>query len=325
MRKVLVNGAIGAVVVLLLLTASATVPRLLFLLRTDEYHAEFANAAGLTEGTQVMLAGVPVGRVTGVALAGDRVRVSFRLDGEQALGGSTTAAIKLRTVLGTRYLGVESTGPGQLSPGATIPLDRTSVPYSLDELQSDAKSTADGLDLPQLRRMIGALEEVTPQDPQLLGDALNGVAAASAVIGERGAQLQELLRSTQTLTTPLVEQQDTLVTLLGDAQLVVDTLQQRRTVVRQLITDVHTVTGHLHRLVADNRDVLDPLLGDLHALTDSLERNDQAIGESLQRLGPAGRYLANATGNGPWADVSAPLGPVPDNVLCAAGLFEGCR
>ncbi|MDA3645535.1 MCE family protein [Saccharopolyspora indica] len=325
MRKVLVNGAIGAVVVLLVLAASVAAPRVLFALRTDEYHAEFGNAAGLTEGTQVMLAGVPSGRVTGVALAGDRVRVSFRLDGEQVLGGSTGASIKLRTVLGTRYLSVDSAGPGQLSPGATIPLSRTSVPYGLDELQSDAKATAEGLDLPQLRRMIGTLEEVTPQDPELLGDALDGVATASAVIGQRGAQLQELLRSTRTLTTTLIEQQDTLVALLGDAQLVVDTLQQRRTVVRQLITDVHTVVDHLHRLVVDNRDVLDPLLADLHALTDSLARNDQAIGESLRRLGPAGRYLANATGNGPWADVSAPLGPVPDNVLCAAGLFEGCR
>ncbi|MER5392474.1 MCE family protein [Saccharopolyspora sp. NPDC002686] len=325
MRKVLVNGAIGAIVLLLLLTASATVPRVVFLLRTDEYHAEFANAAGLTEGTQVMLAGVPSGRVTDVALAGDRVRVSFRLDSAHSLGSTTTAAIKLRTVLGTRYLSVDSTGPGQLSPGETIPLDRTSVPYSLDELQTDAKSTAEGLDLPQLRTMIATLEDVTPQDPKLLGDALNGVATASAIIGERRQQLQELLRSTQTLTSTLVEQQDTLVTLLGDAQLVVDTLQQRRMVVRQLITDVDTVVDHLHRLVSDNRDVLDPLLNDLHALTDSLARNDRAIDESLQRLGPTGRYLANATGNGPWADVSAPLGPVPDNVLCAAGLFKGCR
>ncbi|MGW1679943.1 MCE family protein [Saccharopolyspora sp. NPDC002376] len=325
MRKVLVNGAIGAIVVLLLLTASATVPRVMFLLRTDEYHAEFANAAGLTEGTQVMLAGVPSGRVTDVALAGDRVRVSFRLDSAHSLGSATTAAIKLRTVLGTRYLSVDSTGPGQLSPGQTIPLARTSVPYSLDELQTNAKTTAEGLDLPQLRTMIATLEDVTPQDPKLLGDALDGVATASAIIGERGEQLQELLRSTQTLTTTLVEQQDTLVTLLGDAQLVADTLQQRRMVLRQLITDVDTVVDHLHRLVADNRDVLDPLLNDLHAVTDSLARNDKAIDESLQRLGPTGRYLANATGNGPWTDVSAPLGPVPDNVLCAAGLFKGCR
>lgn len=325
MRKVLLNGAVGAVVVLLVLAASATVPRLLFRWRTDEYHAEFANAAGLTEGTQVVLAGVPSGRVTEVALAGDRVRVTFRLDDAHTLGGATRAAVKLRTVLGTRYLSVDTAGPGRLAPGGTIPLERTSVPYSLDELQADAQSTADGLDLTALRAMIRSVEEVTPQDPELLGRALDGVAAASAVLGDRHAQLQDLLRSTRTLTTTLVEQQDTLVALLGDAQLVVDTLQQRRAVVRQLITDVHTAVDHLHRLAVDNRDVLDPLLADLHALTDSLERNDRAIDASLQRIGPVGRYLANASGNGPWVDVSAPLGPVPDNVLCAAGLLEGCR
>ncbi|PKW17517.1 MCE family protein [Saccharopolyspora spinosa] len=325
MRKVLVNGAIGAVVVLLLLAGSIAVPRVLFLLRTNEYHAEFGNAAGLEVGTQVMVAGVPAGRVTEVALAGDRVRVSFRLDDAHSLGRDTRAAIKLRTVLGTRYLSVESAGPARLSPGGTIPLSHTSVPYSLDELQSAAKSTAEGLDLPRLRAMIDAVDEVSPDDPQLLGNVLDGIATASAIVGERGEQMQELLRGTRMLTTTLVEQQDTLVTLLGDAQLIVDTLQQRRTVIRQLSTDVHTVVDQLERLLRENRDVLDPLLADLHALTDSLERNDLAIDESLRRLGPASRYLANATGNGPWGEVSAPLGPVPDNVLCVAGLFKRCR
>ncbi|WP_235883910.1 MCE family protein [Saccharopolyspora elongata] len=325
MRKVLVNGAIGAVVVLLLLAGSVAVPRVLFLLRTNEFHAEFGNAAGLSVGTQVMVAGVPAGRVTEVALAGDRVRVSFRLDDAHALGRDTRAAIKLRTVLGTRYLSVDSAGPGRLSPGDTIALSHTSVPYSLDEIQTAAKSTAEGLDLPQLRAMIDTLDEVSPDDPRLLGDALGGIAAASAIVGERGAQVQELLRGTQMLTTTLVEQQDTLVALLGDAQLIVDALQQRRAVIRQLITDVHTITDQLDRLFRENRDVLDPLLADLHALTDSLARNDQAIDESLRRLGPASRYLTNATGNGPWGEVTAPLGPVPDNVLCAAGLFKGCR
>jgi phospholipid/cholesterol/gamma-HCH transport system substrate-binding protein len=325
MRKVLVNGAIGAVVVLLLLTASVAVPQALFVLRTNEYHAEFGNAAGLVVGTQVTVAGVPAGRVTEVALAGDRVRVSFRLDGAHSLGRDTRAAIKLRTVLGTRYMSVDSAGPGRLSPGDTIALSHTSVPYSLDELQSAAKSTAEGLDLAELRDMIDTLDEISPDDPRLVGEALGGIAAASAIVGERGEQLQELLRGTQTLTTTLVEQQDTLVTLLGDAQLIVDTLQQRRTVIRQLITDVHAIVDQLDRLFRENREVLDPLLTDLHALTDSLARNDGAIDESLRRLGPASRYLANATGNGPWGDVSAPLGPIPDNLLCAAGLFGGCR
>ncbi|MGB3171697.1 MAG: virulence factor Mce, partial [Rhodococcus sp. (in: high G+C Gram-positive bacteria)] len=32
----------------------------------------------------------------------------------------------------------------------------------------------------------------------------------------------------------------------------------------------------------------------------------------------------DATGNGNWVDVSAPAGPLPDNLLCAIGVQQGC-
>src|SRR6476620_10089859 len=39
----------------------------------------FANIAGLNEGAQVRIAGVPVGAVTGIAFLGDKVEVTFEL------------------------------------------------------------------------------------------------------------------------------------------------------------------------------------------------------------------------------------------------------
>jgi phospholipid/cholesterol/gamma-HCH transport system substrate-binding protein len=59
----------------------------------------FANIAGLNEGAQVRIAGVPVGAVTGVAFAGDKVEVTFEIaksmrprvtSGSRALLGSVS-------------------------------------------------------------------------------------------------------------------------------------------------------------------------------------------------------------------------------------------
>ena len=61
------------------------------------------------------------------------------------------------------------------------------------------------------------------------------------------------------------------------------------------------------------------------AITAALRRDERAIGETIAKLAPAGKSLANATGNGSWGDVSGPAGPLPDNLLCVAGLVEGCR
>lgn len=321
--KALRNGAIAAITAAGLLLAAVLVPQLVFRARTHEHVAEFANAAGLTTGTPVSVAGVPAGRVTGVELAGDRVLVTFRVDAGQRLGTGTRAGIKIRTVLGTRYLQVEPAGPGELD--GPIPLERTAVPYSLDEISRGATATTAGLDADQLRRMIGALRQAAPADPRLTGDALAGISDAAQVLGERGEQIDALLRGTRSLTATLLDEQHSLVTLLGDARLIAGVLDQRRATLRQLITDLDGITAQLDGLLRDNREVIDPLLTDLHTITDALERSDRDIAESLRQLGPASRYVTNASGNGPWGDVSAPLGPVPDNVLCVAGLLEGCR
>ena len=64
-------------------------------------HAEFAQAAGISSGDAVNVAGVQVGTVTKTALAGKLVRVDMQVDDTVDLGPSSRAAIKLTTLLGS--------------------------------------------------------------------------------------------------------------------------------------------------------------------------------------------------------------------------------
>ncbi|GAB2673770.1 MCE family protein [Saccharopolyspora gloriosae] len=322
-RDPIVVGAVGLVVALLVLGAVVAVPQLSFLWRTREYTAEFANAGGLTADAQVHVAGVPAGRVTGMDIAGDRVRVTFRLDREQRLGTATSASVRLATIMGSRYLAVEPAGLGELD--SVIPRERTRIPYSLDELGADATGTAEQLDLEAMRRMMSTAREAAPQDPELLGRALTGIAGAAELIDRHDAQLDELLDGARSTTATLVEQQDALVELLGDADLILRTLTERREAVLRLIDDVDALSAQLDGFLAENSAKLGPLLSDLREITAALRRDEQAIAQTIATLGPAGRSLANATGNGSWGDVSGPAGPLPDNLLCLAGLVEGCR
>lgn len=58
------------------------------------------------------IAGIKVGQIENVALAGDHVIVGFYLDNGIALGADTRAAIKLTTILGSRYLELSPAGEG---------------------------------------------------------------------------------------------------------------------------------------------------------------------------------------------------------------------
>lgn len=113
----LVVGAVGIVLVAAVMAVALAAPRVTYLLRTDEYTAELANAAGLQPDDPVYVAGVPAGRVEDLRLGTDRVVVTFRVDGGQPLGDRTAAEVKLKTILGKLYLSVTPAGPGN-SPRA---------------------------------------------------------------------------------------------------------------------------------------------------------------------------------------------------------------
>ncbi|MFE0019701.1 MCE family protein [Amycolatopsis sp. NPDC059021] len=314
----------GTLVLALLAALAIGLPQVVFYTRTTDYTAELANAAGLRPDDQVFVAGVPAGRVRTIALAGDRVRVSFRLDGGQPLGDATTAGVKIQTILGKRYLDVHPGGGGRLASGGTIPLARTSVPYSLDDLGRSAASTTQQLDLAGLRRMITTLQDNAP-DAKLAAQALQGVGTATAVFDKYREQLQALLKGAQQVTGNLVSQQDSLVKLLGDTDLVTSALAQRKNTLNTLIAEVADIAARIRSIVDTNRPLIGPMLQRLDTVVSGLTAHRGELDRVVAMLAPTGRYLANASGNGPWLDVTGPAGPLPDNLLCLAGLVKGCR
>lgn len=339
-RMLVVMGAVGIVIVVIGLVLAVALPRGWYLLRTDSYTAEIANAAGLTEGDPVLVAGVPTGRVESVSFAGDHVDVGFRLDDGRPLGAQTTASVRLETVLGKRYLDVHPAGHGSVGPDRTIPLDRTTVPYSLDELAASATDTAENLDVPAIEGMVTTLGEVLPADSQEFRRAVAGVSAAAEAMGDDRDRIDRLLTTTKTLAGLVASQDTSIEAITTDARTLLGTLADRRQAISGLVDDVRTVLGAADRFMretggdgsgGDGPDGgrragdLDALIGNLRSVTGTLERNGGRIDQVMETLPAALRSVADATGNGNWVDVSAPAGPIPDTLLCVLGVMQECR
>ena len=316
-------GSIGIVAVIALLASALLVPQGWYLVRTSSYTAQFAHAGGLAESDPVFVAGVPAGRVDSIDLAGDHVDVHFRLDRDRTLGHRTTAAVKLRTILGKRYLDIVPDGTGSVGDNSTIPTERTSVPYSLDDIGAKVQSVATELDVTALASMVSTLRETVPSDRAVVSDALTGVSAASAMLARNDEKIARLLEAATSLTTSVAAESESIGILLGNAQLVLQTLSDRRNAISALVTDLRTVVESASVFLDGNATELDQLLIDMRSVTDTLDRNGRNIDTLLTTL-PAGlRAVTDATGNGNWVDVSAPAGPLPDHLLCALGIFDG--
>lgn len=313
----------GTLALVVAVAASLIVPQLIFYSRTGSYSAEFANTAGLRVGDPVSIAGVPSGRVTDIELAGDRVLVSFRLDRSRDLGAATTAGVRVHTVLGKRYLDLKSRGEGELDSDQPIPLSRTEVPFTLDDLSRAADKTSEEIDLQALKKLMSTIVEDSPE-PVVTGRALDGITKATKVFNRHSDSFKALLRGTQRVTGSLLEQSDTLVKVLGDADLIADTLAKRRDAISALIADVAKLSKRLSAFLDTNRPQIEPLMRRLDVITSSMKATQSEFNATLKQFAPTTRYLANIGGQGPWGDTWAPASIMPDNLLCTAGLVRGC-
>lgn len=317
-------GAIGTAALLAVMLVSIGVPRVAYHARTDAYAAELANAAGLTSGDPVYVAGVPAGRVEAVDLAGDHVRVDFRLDRAQPLGNQTSATIRLRTVLGKRYLDIMPAGAFDAADSHVIPLARTTVPYTLDDVGRKAAVAADGIETRQLADAMRTVTDSLPEDNTDLTRALAGISAASAVFAHSGDKIDELLRISRSLSDLMARQTDTLAATADDVGHIVSALAARRQTLGQLIGRLTALLHELSTVYTAKQEDFGAVVAGLARVTETLRRNAGQVDAILTRMPPAIRAVVNATGNGNWADVNSPSLVLPDNLLCALNVQREC-
>ena len=322
-------GMIGTLTLVSIMVVSIGIPRVVYHLRTKDYVAELANASGLTGGDPVYVAGVPAGRVERVTLAGDRVRVGFRLDRAQPLGNRTTVTVRLRTVLGKRFLDVMPAGtPNSTANGVdsrVIPLSRTTVPYSLDDVGRQAANTAERVDAQPLTAMMTTLVDTMPGNSAELGQALAGISAASSAFADNGDKLDEILRVSRQMTDMLSAQTESLADTAANAQYIVTSMAARRQALIDIVTNLTAIMDQLAQTYTDTQADFGSLITGLTEVTGTLRANADKIDQTLLKMPPAIRAVTNSTGNGSWADVNSPSVVMPDNLLCFLNVQRECR
>ncbi len=307
-------GLIAVLTMVLLLVTMVTVNSLQLGSRT--WRAEFAQAAGIAAGDSVTWAGIPVGTVTGTALVGDRVEVTMKIDEEVTLGADTAAAIKLTTLLGSRYVELRSNGVGTL-PGNRIPLSHTAVPYDLETALQDATTTFDQLDADQIAQSMTALSHGLDGVPALIPAILRDVRSLSTVIATRRQQIGDLLTTTSQVSSVITAQQGEIGAVIAQGSTVLGHIVTRQEALRRLLDAVTTLVRRLEPLVVGEAAEIEQLLTDLREMTAMLSSHDDLLRNILQILPVPWRMFANATGTGAELNANAPDGAFIDSWMCA--------
>lgn len=318
-RNRAVTGAVSIAVTFALIIGALQFQRLPLIHNNATYSADFVSAGGLNTGDIVTIDGVKVGAITGMALDGDKVRVTFAVQPGLHLGSTTSAAAKVLSPVGTEYMELSPSGSGTLQ--TLIPESRTSVPYNLVTDLSGLASEIQQYNIPELERSLEVSSQNLNATPaKETTAAFDGLARFSNVLANEQSALATIVSQGAALSAVLSQRSHQLFDLFGQGNLVLNVLEQRRTAIRELLTSTTTLSQQITSILSVNKSQLTTLLQSLQSVSAILQKDSNDFGQAIPVLAAFSRYAANTTGSGPFADVAVPTLLIPDNLItqCAS-------
>ncbi|MGW0288403.1 MCE family protein [Streptomyces tuirus] len=314
-RNPVVIGAAGLTALALLTAAAFNADSLPLIGGGETYSAAFSEAGGLKPGDEVRIAGVKVGKVEEVDLAGDHVEVTFKVKGDPEVGSQTGASIRVKTILGAKYLALHPKGPGRLKPGSEIPLRRTVSAYDVVQAFSDLTTTTEEVDTQRLAKALDTLSTTFQDSPEEVRASIKGLSKISRTVASRDKALRGLLDHANGVTGVLSDHTEDFSALVKDGDKLFKEISKRRTAIHKLLKTSAALGIQLSGLVEDNRAEIGPALKGLNTFVRMLERNQASLDRSVALLAPYVRVFTNTLGNGRWFDayvqnlVAAPVAP----------------
>lgn len=249
----------------------------------------FDNSTGVFPGDNVLIRGVPVGKIESIEPQPLRTKISFWVDRKYPVPADVNAAILSPQLVTGRAIQLTppySDGP-RMQSGAVIPQDRTVVPVEWDDLRV------------QLKRVTGLLESTEPGGVSTLGALINTAAdnlrgqggnirdtvqklsQAVSALSDHSDDIFATVRNLSTLVSALHGSTDLLEQLNRNLAAVSSPLADNPKKIGRAVQDLNAVLGDLQGFAAENREVLgvtsDKLASITNAVVASIDDIEQVL------------------------------------------------
>ncbi|MQY23585.1 MlaD family protein [Nocardia macrotermitis] len=125
------------------------------------YSATFTDVQGLRDGDDIRIAGVRVGKVTGIGLdARQHAVVRFVVQRGQTILGDTKALVRYQNLIGQRYIALQpgtKGSPAPLADGGALPIEQTEPSFDISGLLNGFRPLFQTLDAAQVNDLSNTL------------------------------------------------------------------------------------------------------------------------------------------------------------------------
>jgi len=274
---------------------------------TYPLNARFVNAVGLNPGAVVYMAGVQVGKVADVKVAGDHVVAQLSINDGVQIPADSTADISVETLLGVIGVNIEPGGNWArlLRGGSTI--TNTAVPYEFFEIRNIAGSQLSGTNAAALAQVVSDLSKATSGDKTQIQELVRGLAQLTGTVDAHRVEAGQLIDAARTLSAVLASKDAQLTTVVNDLDLVVQGLADRSSQLGTLITATEQTAQQTSSLIGRNQPRLQEMLTALHQALQVIGAHQLDIARSVAFAASAikGFSSIGQSGNSmpPWTNV----------------------
>ena len=205
-------------------------------------NALFDTVQDLKVGSSVKMAGVEIGRVEKIALAGNKVRVTMKLHSSVVVKTDSKAVIKFTGLMGQNFVAIDfGTPDAPRAVGGTVLVteeqpDLNAIMTKLDGATTGIQNLTKSFTPDTINNLMGPLVDFVKQNSGHISGAISNVESISGQIASGQGTVGKLIY------------QDSLY---ASALTTVTNLQDTVAEVRQVVSDVSAGRGSIGRLVTD--------------------------------------------------------------------------
>jgi phospholipid/cholesterol/gamma-HCH transport system substrate-binding protein len=271
-------------------------------------HASFDDVAGLRDGDDVRLAGIPIGRVRSIKVVDGRAVVELDVDPSVRVAEDATVAVRWRNLIGQRYLAIQ---PGD---STVILVDGSEITHvedvvDLGRLVNQLAPLAQSVGPDQINRVLDALVTAFEGNDGAFDLLVDDMADLTAALGQRQALVDQLLADSATVSDALASRDQQIAAMVSNVAAITGAVESTDQLLARSVDELSqfttTASGVLTRSQAD----LGAVVEFVSQLTGTAVADLDTIEEAIQTLPPMLDAVLPTINRGPFLRV---------NLLCLA-------
>jgi len=315
------HGIIGVIAIAASLTGTA----MAYLNPPDQnsYAAHLSNSGGVRVGDQVRIAGIPVGKVTGVRLAGAVVEMKFDIERSVQVGSESTLDVKLLTPLGGHYVSLDPKGAIPLGHNV-IPPQRVALPFEVNDIIQAATPLIKEVNGQVIHDTFTEVANAANKYPDAIHDLLRSANALTTSLSKSTDDFHRSLDFANNGLRAVVAQRKLLITLIEQMNLLTSAYTSRTVDIVEFFGLLNELTRIMDRITVFYGREIGPIVNGLEDITDTLGAHPERIPQLLDGLGQTlNIVMPMLSGNGVVIDKHKQrLAPGQD--LCLPNIMRNC-